>query len=80
MTTKDTSEPAFPAPDAGESDYGSNNRGAYRGLTVRDYFAAKALQGILSDVPKSLYGLDHVSKITAAAFEYADAMLLERSK
>lgn len=32
--------PAFPAPDLGEQDF--NQRAAYPGMTLRDYFAAKA--------------------------------------
>ena len=40
MTARDDGGPAFPAPDLGELDFGQ--RGAYPGMTLRDYFAAHA--------------------------------------
>ena len=47
----------------------------YRGMTLRDYFAAKAMQaivsrGIVSDVP--------LEKYTENAYKMADAMLKAR--
>lgn len=44
------------------------------GMTLRDYFAAAALQGVLSK-----YGLDGTMQMHAqVAYQYADAMLEER--
>lgn len=44
------------------------------GMTLRDYFAAKALQGLLS-------GRNHIAEVSVRlAYEYADAMLKEREK
>lgn len=53
--------------------------GGPRGLTLRDYFAAAALQGMLASTEE---GCDyHVGKAIAAwAYDYADAMLAERKK
>lgn len=48
------------------------------GMPLRDYFAAKALQGLLSDLPKTLYGLDWEAKTVASAYSIADAMLEAR--
>lgn len=56
----------------------------HQGMTLRDYFAAKAMEGILS-CPNVMYvdgkplslGESHVSKV---AYAYADAMLKERSR
>lgn len=49
------------------------------GMSLRDYFAAKAMQGMLADLPKTLYGLDWQEKTAAAAYEVADAMLKARA-
>ena len=74
MSATDTGGPAFPAPDAGESDFGTEYRGTYRGLTVRDYFAAKAMPQIYQRVDDG--GFDRVAKLS---YQLADAMLKARS-
>lgn len=52
------------------------------GLSLRDYFAAKAMQGMLSTANAScLNGLDGYEEITAkAAYTIADAMLNARQE
>ena len=45
------------------------------GMTLRDYFAAKAMQSLL---PK--LGLEHHKLIADASYDYADAMLEARAK
>jgi len=51
------------------------------GMKLRDYFAAKALAAlILKDKDDVNRGRDAVPKMAAWAYEYADAMLAERSK
>lgn len=68
----DTGGPAFPT----ESEHQSGaSRYHYEGMTLRDYFAAKALQGILSD-PTVDNMADCLAKI---AYELADAMINERN-
>ena len=63
MTTKETGGATFPSP------YASTE---HQGLTVRDYFAAKALPALIAgnDVAPNL--------LAKAAYEIADAMLQER--
>ncbi len=62
--------PAFPAMhfDLGDDEHG---------MTLRDYFAAKAMQGIIA-------GNSHFVKDAEAlankAYEFSDAMLKERGK
>lgn len=73
----DDGGPAFPVAGMtglpnGEVVYGEN------GMTLRDYFAAKAMQGMLADLPKTLYGLDWQTKVTESSYEIADAMLKAR--
>jgi hypothetical protein len=46
----------------------------YEGMTLRDYFAAKAMQGIVAD-PDLAMGCD---KIAEWAYTQADAMLKAR--
>lgn len=67
--TKDTGGPAFPPPDVTLHDY-------WHGLTLRDYFAAKAMQGLLSDSNVKARPLD----FAITAYAMADAMIEHRSK
>lgn len=69
----DNSEPAFPMPSAiGPNDMFLQG---FSGMTLRDYFAAKALQGMLSG--NTNYGLSIDGK-GRLAYSYADIMLKAR--
>lgn len=48
MTTKNTGGPAFPRP-AGDYNGTRHGNGAQVGISMRDYFAAKAIQGLLAN-------------------------------
>ena len=61
MSRENNGGPAFP------------NQG-YEGLTIRDYFAAKAMQGIISS--ECNYGA--FSDLASDAYSIADAMLRAR--
>lgn len=50
------------------------------GMTLRDYFAAKALQALLTNVPESTYQVDSAGPIAAAAYGLADLMLEARQE
>ena len=69
---KDTGGPAFPRPGDFNPQYG---------MTLRDYFAAKALQGLLAD-PKPFVKQEWEETIADTyayeAYVYADAMLKAR--
>lgn len=45
------------------------------GMTLRDYFAAKALIGLIAEP-----GDAHIAELAADAYRFADAMLAERAK
>ncbi len=64
--------------------YGSHGNGhlflAECGMTLRDYMAAKALQGLLSNLPESMYGIEWEVHVSSAAYRLADEMLRERAK
>ena len=70
MTDKQTGKPAFPTT---VHNYGD---GMYsgEGMTLRDYFAAKAMQGKLAR------GDAGYNDIAAHAYKYADAMLKAREQ
>jgi hypothetical protein len=48
-----------------------------RGMTLRDYFAAKAMQAILQ-ANKGIYFTPPDTDLSASAYEMADAMLKAR--
>ena len=68
MSEIKTGGPAFP-------DYGES------GMTLRDYFAAKALQGWLSTYPTEM-DISNVNKefVAKHMYEMADAMLKAREE
>lgn len=57
---------------------------AYPGMNLRDYFAANALQGLLSwagdDSSGSYHSNSDPAHTASMAYEYADAMLAARVK
>ena len=70
MSNIETGGPAFPTEHTDTS-------GLFDGMTLRDYFAAKALAGELAS--PSLVWKDSVFRLTAkSAYEFADAMLKAR--
>jgi hypothetical protein len=66
--------PAFPLPKGGATVAGTE------GMSLRDYFAAKAMQSIWSniDVLKVLPDNEEESYIAKMAYQQADAMLATR--
>jgi hypothetical protein len=71
MGDRDTGGPAFPFWNPGTSQDGQQT-----GMTLRDYFAGKALAGMLASTPDE----DDPEKFACDAYLSADAMLKERSK
>lgn len=55
----------------------------YEGLTVRDYFAAKAMQGWLASYPESIQhpvATHHENMVAELSYLMADAMLKAREE
>lgn len=78
MSSIDTNGSAFPS-------HGSMGERVESGMTLRDYFAAKAMQGMISSgTGYSIYKEKEVitgpRAMAPKAYEYADAMLAEREK
>ena len=73
---KNTGGSAFP-----ESYIGADrpHEGIGDGMTLRDYFAAKAMQGLLAQSQGSALG-SQVTDGASYAYAIADAMLKEREK
>lgn len=73
-----TGGPAYPAPGAtGYEKDGVVTFINWPGMTLRDYFAAKAMQALLTHGQ----GLaTERTKLACGAYAYADAMLAERAK
>lgn len=76
--SKETSGPAFPHWDGPSGN-------CFNGMTLRDYFAAKAMQGVLAMGAETVDGrkLQHPKDsnvIAVIAYALADAMLAERAK
>jgi hypothetical protein len=65
-------EPAFPAM---HFDLADNEHG----LTMRDYFAAKAMQAIMAGQYPITKQHDAASRIALAAYQMADAMMEARN-
>ena len=82
MSDKPNNPPAFPLPNTycpnGEIEHGSN------GMTLRDYFAAQAIQGMITNdrfvtnVAKKSAENETDLNLSLAAYEIADAMLKAR--
>lgn len=77
MTT-DTGGPAFPAEEWINSDDPSAvNPIRHQGMSLRDYFAAKAMQAILSEDPDYHQKYDFID-LADFSYRCADAMLKAR--
>jgi hypothetical protein len=75
-------EYAFPVIDSLNAD-GSGLHCYHAGMTLRDYFAGKALAGLLATTIdwSEKYGKEKVCRIIAEmSYELSDAMLAEREK
>ena len=75
MSNTNTGGPAFPA---GERFEGVDGWQTEPGMTLRDYFAAKAMQGIFAsgNLPDSVSD----EEIAAAVYKTADAMIKARGE
>jgi hypothetical protein len=60
--------PAFPI-----TNHWHNELNHYNGMTLRDYMAAKAMQGMMHDVDQP-----HCDYIAQKAYQMADAMMKAR--
>ncbi|MGE6564384.1 hypothetical protein ACQKF2_16640 [Pseudomonas hunanensis] len=82
--SQNTGGPAFPAPEAAKTLFGEGQADRFMGMELRDYFAAKALQGLLAwpgdEASGSYHSNSDPAHTASMAYEYADAMLAARVK
>lgn len=74
---KDTGGTAFPLPLGSETVEGQE------GMTLRDYFAAKAMQGVMGSGTAMQIGTNHreaMLDMAVALYSMADAMLEARDR
>ena len=77
MNQHDTGGPAF-SRAAGDYNGSKHGNGAQQGMTLRDYFAAKAMQGFITNHHARRSDLIDVPQLTKSAYDIADAMLKAR--
>ena len=80
---KDTGGPAFPGLKltSAHGNITSAQGSEYKpigGMTMRDYFAAKAMQGLLAEAPSSKDVAEATNTLAHFAYTIADAMLKAR--
>ena len=73
MSTIDNGGPAFPLQSIGP-DFAPG----YAGMTLRDYFAAKAMQGLLAAQVHGFNDQPAKGPFASMAYEMADAMMKAR--
>lgn len=73
MINEENGGPAFPTENGRQV---GSDAYMYEGVTLRDYFASKAMQGFAAD-PN--YGAE-ISEMALWSYKWADAMLNERAK
>lgn len=79
METKNDGGAAFPRPLAnGQMDGKLYVDEGATGMSLRDYFAGKAMNGILSDPNVRIGGDKEADEIAQASFLIADAMIRAR--
>lgn len=81
MSKRNDGGPVFPC-EQGHIPDGTWNQTFEPGMTLRDYFAAKAMQSLLpqfADVTSLDYFSGSVAFVTARAYAVADSMLKART-
>lgn len=81
MSTTNTGGPAFPRPFSVDDADPDISYPAHMGMSLRDYFAAKAMQGLLAN-PKLQQHITKVGQswIEDSSYAWADAMLKAREQ
>jgi hypothetical protein len=84
MIERATGGPAFPTDT--ERQVGPSTF-HFEGMTLRDYFASKAMQALIAKAPVTFFADQYAEErsvmrqsLAGGAYEYADAMIAERAK
>lgn len=71
-----SNDPAFPV----FPETGAGHAAAFQGMTLRDYFAAKAMQGLMGRAWEEISADELFSIWSNSAYAIADAMLKAREQ
>lgn len=77
---KNNGGPAFPRPFSKDETYADERIEAQDGMTLRDYFAAKAMQGLNSSNGPTWFADSDVPEMARRAYLMADAMIKAREQ
>jgi len=78
VTAREYGGRAFPSDSRRTTEFGGTGE-AHPGMSLRDYFAAKAMQAIVASMPRIRDRPDaDLKAIAIGAYDYADAMLAAR--
>ncbi len=77
--SNDNGGPAFPSEEPSFTDR-QDILGYYPGMTLRDYFAAKAMHGFITNFDTRRSDIIDVPELSRSAYYVADAMISERNK
>jgi hypothetical protein len=83
MSTKENGGPAFPCVETVLDQDGCDLSVLHHGLSIRDYFAAKATDDDVLDIIRDYFDFDagfYTVTRQQARYMHADAMLSERAK
>ena len=75
---RETGGPAFPCETLGVDEHGSYRK-PYEGMTLRDYFAAKAMQGLVHHFDFGTFR-DDPMRLALWSYDAADAMMKAREQ
>ncbi len=75
MSDINTGGPAFPV----FPETGGGHAAAFQGMTLRDYFAARAMQALMRN-RRIIFDLWEINDLAGDAYAMADAMLKAREK
>jgi hypothetical protein len=79
MSNKDKGGPAFPVHPDMAAQLGCVPSSSDAGMSLRDYFAAKAMQGLFASNAEHDHEDEHIfDAVAEAAYKQADAMLKAR--
>lgn len=76
--SKDNGGPAFPELYISSPEPGDYRTMAEGGMSLRDYFAAKALQGLCVNFPTVSDSEINIKALAQWSYQYADAMIEAR--
>jgi hypothetical protein len=80
MSNTNTGGPAFPSGLIDPSTPEDAVQSLHNGMTLRDYFAAKAMQGILAGTHPIVKETEPLPTVARVAYAQADAMLKARAE